>query len=167
MAIQKDSQVTTWLSKLPIFDYQDVLSLSNGESSYSIHCLSPDVRVLLLNLLVWYIDWKSTWVNFPDELTRADLLARAIYEVANQMACSEDIALVIQHLAAISLTQTEIRDNLGAVNTTLASELGEVNSSLATLITSVDGAFPSALIDDIEEILDGVGTILGAAAILP
>lgn len=158
----KDRQITTWLSKQVEFDYDAIQEYSDGESVYFVLCMRPDERALLLSSVNFYADWSDRWVNFPDELTRSDLLARTNESLVKELACSEDIELIITHLAALSLTMTEIRDRLGPAEGDINGRLADISVDLEDLKTAVDNAFPTSIFDQLEPVLNGVGVILGA-----
>ncbi len=61
----------------------------------------------------------------------------------------------------------EIRDRLGDTDADIDLRLTEIEAGIATLNTTVGTLDQSALIDEVEEILNGVGVILGAPDLAP
>lgn len=158
-----DKRITSYASKQITFDKSVSESLTVGESAYYWVCLTPLQRWYLLTLCQFYEDWVNRWTGGWTDTERIDLVASTTYELEEPMACQEDIQALVAAVQGIGLTMQEIRDKISANEE-------DVVTALENIATKIDGlGDPSDLVpylDDLEEVLDGVGTILGAAAIL-
>lgn len=158
-------RVTTYTDKQVAFHKDKLANLTVGESGYYLICLSPAERWVLLTLLSFYDKFYNRWLGdwTRDEID--DLAGATMWRLTCPMACEEDFQLLIGHVAAISLTMTEIRDRLGPAEGDLNGRLQDISTDLEDIKTAVEAAFPSDIFDDLEPILNGVGVILGAAGV--
>lgn len=160
-----DWRITTWASKIPVIDKNDMADYTEGEGDYSVICLTPPSRFVVLSLLAWWHDFYNRWHNFSSQREIDQLYAETFLGVSCPMACSEDIQALVTAVQGIGLTMIEIRDRLGDVDGDLDARLTEVKVALETIDTTVASLDHSSLYDEIEPILSGVGVILGAPAI--
>lgn len=162
-------RVSTWASKQIVFDRDQIQgSLISGESEYVILCMRPDSVAYLLQLATFYQDWRNRWPNWTDS-QRVDLVARTVESLVLPLACSEDIQAIINQLTIIATTQAEIRDRLGPVDSAVTVSLDAIEDKLEEIRLALPDDFPTDIFDQVEEVLNGVGVILGAPgiAILP
>lgn len=162
-------RVTTWSDKQIAFDQSQLQgALVEGEGEYVIICLEPDSVAYLLQLATFYQSWKNRWPGWSDA-DRLDLVTRTVERLIFPMACSEDIQAIIDQLTIIATTQGEIRDRVGPVDTSLQETLDQINTTLTNIQAALPDDFPADIFDQVEEVLNGVGVILGAPslAILP
>lgn len=160
-----DWRITTWASKVPVVDKNDMADLTSGEGDYVVICLTPQSRFVILSLLAWWVDYYNRWHNFSGQREIDQLYAEAFEGVSCEMACSEDIQALVAAVQGMGLTLIEIRDRLGDVDGDLDTRLTEVKVALETIDTTVAALDHSSLYDQIEPILSGVGVILGAPSI--
>ena len=165
-----DTRVETWASKIAVFDYTQCVAMTDGETdeAYTVHCLSPFARWFLLTVASFYGEFTTRWTDWPDGLAE-QVYAESVKGLVNVMACETDVTRIATATEAILAEFQSLNNRVGLgpsgedINGRLADievRLGEILVRLPT--TPLD---PS-LVDQIEEILDGVGTILGAASVL-
>ncbi len=167
MPIVRDRRITTWASKISQIDKASQADLTVGESAYSLVCLTPNSRWLILSLLMFQEVYKKRWVNFSGIREIDQLVAETMEALICPMTCQEDIQAVNSTLQGISLTLIEIRDRLGGGSADLDARLTEIKTEVADLDTTLAGMGLPSLIDKVEPILNGVGVILGAPEIVP
>lgn len=163
----RDDRVTTYLSKQVAFDKQRITDLTVGEDGYVIICLTPTERWFLLTLVEFLTTFRNRFAGGWTEDELQALHAGVLRSLVCPMACETDIQTISATLTTMATVLAEIRDRLGPEEGNLDLRLVDLSDDLEALTTAVSAAFPSSLFDDMEGILDGVGTILGAAAILP
>lgn len=163
----KDRQVVTWLSKQIAFDKAELVALATDEQTdYNIVCLSPLSVAYLMQLAVFYAEWENRWIGFTIS-ERNQLVADTVRSLSSPMACSEDIAAIITELQVMNSHLADLVTKMGDLETTVSGDFATIDATLATIKTAVDSAFPDSIFDELEPILDGVGTILGAPVIGP
>lgn len=160
-----DWRITTWASKIPVIDKDDMAGLTEEEGDYVVICLSPQSRFVVLSLLAWWYDFYNRWHNFSGQREIDQLYAETFSGVSCEMACSDDIQALVTAVQGIGLTMIEIRDRLGDVDGDIDARLTEVKVALDDIDTTVASLDHSGLYDEVEQILNGVGVILGAPAI--
>lgn len=166
-----DRRLETWESKITSFDYDECVLLTNGETdeAYTVHCLTPYARWFLLTLASHYGEFTTRWVNWPNG-EALQTYSEAVQGLVNVMTCETEVTRIAEATEAI-LTEFESlneRVGLGAGGESLNERLADIEIRLGEILVRLPSSpLDPSLIDQIEEILDGVGVILGAAAILP
>jgi hypothetical protein len=166
-----DRKVVTRESKLWRADYSEALAATLGEDDdeYTVHCLTPLSRWLLLGLVHFYGQWPSRWVGDWPEGLPDQVYQEAIKGLIDIMACQTDMTRIADATEAMldRLDSLNDRIGLGPSGQDLNSRLADIETRLGQIITHLpDTPLDPSLIDQIEQILDGVGTILGAATVL-
>lgn len=167
MPITRDRRVTTWASKIIQIDKASQASLTVGESDYTLVCLTPNSRWVILSLLMFEEPYKNRWANFSGIREIDQLIAETAEALICPMACQEDIQAINSTLQGISLTLIEMRDRMGGGSADLDTRLTEIKTELQDLEVSLAGLGLPSLIDKVEPILGGIGVILGAPEITP
>ncbi len=167
MPIVRDRRITTWASKIIEIDKATQADLTVGESDYTLVCLTPNSRWLILSLLMFQEDYKKRWVGFDNDREIDQLIAETAEVLICPMACQEDIQAINSTLQGISLTLIEMRDRLGGGSADLDTRLSEATAELVNIDASLSGLGLPSLIDKVEPILGGIGVILGAPVIAP
>ncbi len=162
-----DERITTYSSKQVAFDRQRIAEFTEEEDGYTIVCLSPSERWFLLSLTEFYTTFRNRFTGDWTEDEFQALHSGVLRSLVCPMACETDIQTISATLTTMATVMAEIRDRLGDSETDIDVRLETIADKIALLTTAVESAVPSSLFDDLEPILDGVGTILGAAAILP
>lgn len=162
-----DERVTTYQSKQVVFDKTRIAELTEEEDGYTIVCLSPSERWFLLTLVEFLTTFRGRFVGGWTEDEFQALHAGTLRSLVCPMACETDILTISATLTTMATVMGEIRDRLGDSETDIDARLETIADKIVLLTTAVESAVPSSIFDDLEPILDGVGTILGATAILP
>lgn len=166
-----DQRVETWASKIAVFDYDAAVELTDGETdeAYTVHCLTPYARWFLLTVTSFYGEFASRWTGWPEG--EADqTYSEAIQGLVNVMTCETEVTRIAVAAEAVLAQFVELNDRIGIgpADESINLRLDDIEARLAEISGKLpDTPLDPALIDQIEEILDGVGTVLGAAAILP
>lgn len=150
----------------------DLLKTQPDADRCTIHFLSGNDRAILLSALR-YVDYLNTrwFVDNPSELgIFTDIERDEIEELLTNakvgiiLACdATDVTTALRMIAAVLAGEAvTFEDDLPAsvdyTSTGISPIMEEIRDLLAGMATEAD---------DIEEILDGIGVILGAAQILP
>ncbi len=161
-----DLSVQTYESKQAYFDKAQLdLDIDDDLGDYFIICISPSSRWLLATLLNFYGEFHNRFENFTER--EADqLVAETLLGLICPMACQEDFQLLISTIAASNVILTDIKDRLGDGNSDIEVRIEELGTEVAALTTSLEALGLPDLIDGVEEILNGVGVILGAPEVV-
>ncbi len=168
-----NKRIETYEDKQVFFDKEVMLELTLGETGYTVHCLDPDERWLLLTLISFYGQWLNRWSTDWTEDERSQLFAKAVRRLVCPVACEEDVKRIADILEAQLPQLTTMNghftnlvtvvDNLEettdvrllAINDTLALIEAELSTSL----------IPANIIDQVEFLLNGIAVILGAPSV--
>lgn len=162
-----DRQITTWLSKQLLFDKTTLTQIAtDDETEYFVVCLSPLSVAYLLQLATFYADWPDRFPDFTQR-ERDDLIATTVKGLVSPLACSEDIADIISQLQTMNTNLAAIATTVGEIHDDFETDLLAIESALQDIKTSIDSAFPSNIFDEVETILAGTATILGATVTTP
>ncbi len=157
-----DRLVVTRESKQAAFDKDWQTILTDGEGDYFLICLSPSSRWLLITLLEFYGEFHNRFLNYSGEREIDQLRSETLEGLICPMACSEDFQALVAEMVTLNATMVEVRDRLGDTDGDLDARLTELVTEVDQLGTIVAGLDTSDLYDQVEEILNGVGVILGA-----
>jgi hypothetical protein len=169
--MSQDQRVETWASKIAVFDHDRMVELTAGEDddAYTVHCLTPRARWLLLTLVSFYGEFTGRYVNWPEGEAR-DAYSETVKGLINVMACQTDMTRIADatEAAVVELQSLNNRIGIGPGGEDINGRLADIEVRLGEILVRLPATpLDPTLIDQIEEILDGVGTILGAAAVLP
>jgi len=165
-----DRRIQTWESKLCRFDYVAAQADTLGEDDlYTVHCLPPLSRWLILTLVSFYGEWASRWVGGWPEGKPEEVYAQTMKGLIDVMTCQTEVTRIADTMEDILAAFQSLNDRVGLGPT--GQDLNSRLADIETRLTDIYGRLPQTpldptLIDQIEQILDGVGTVLGAAAIL-
>lgn len=157
----RDKRVTTWTSKQIAFHKSDMEAQTQGETGYTVVCLTPAERWYLLGLANFYAEFTNRWHGWT-ATERLELTASTQQRMICPMACQEDIQAINNTLVLINATLGNIRDRIGPSEANIDLRLVEIGADIEALEAAVSEAFPDELFDILEPILSGVGVIMGA-----
>lgn len=173
-------KLTTNFSKIGVWDYNDASELTQeeqGVEGYFVLCMPPMARWLLLSMLDFYSVHSSSFLNFPDEITRIDTIAQAYKGLIKDMACETQLTELVTQVTRIADATDELNNRIGqgpqgeSIHDRMYNIeiiLNDMESRLLSIANNVSSsALDPTLIDQIEAILNGVGVILGAASVNP
>lgn len=166
-----DRRIETWDSKITSFDYDECIALTDGETdeSYTVHCLTPYARWFILTLISHYGEFTTRWVGWPAG-DAEQTYSEAVQGLVNVMTCETEVTRIAEATEAIlaEFVTLNERVGLGGGGESINDRLDEIEVRLGQILVRLpETPLDPGLIDQIEAILDGVGVILGAAAILP
>ena len=160
-----DRTVTTWLSKQAEFHKPVMLELTVEEEDVIV-CLSPRARWYLLSVSAMYGEFANRFKEW-DPGEALEMVHDAEASLIMTLGCQSDltrIADALEAMLALMVDQSLVLNQL----TRLADATEAQGAEFTGIGAIIGGAgVDEGLIDQIEEILDGVCTILGAAAVLP
>jgi acyl-CoA hydrolase len=136
------------------------LALSLKDQGSNILCVSDATLYVLQNFMALDIEFKSRWA--------VEKLEHVYYPMSHDHALySQWVDLVQQIQSEVVDMSCEIVDAINLMTDAIedqTAKLTDIETRLTELIA--EEADNDALIDDIEPILDGIGIILGAPALL-
>lgn len=153
-----DRRVTTWKSKQVAFVKTALLDDTLGEDDDYIICISPASVWLLRTMLAFYGYFYNRWLGF----TRSEidqLVAETEVSLVSVLGCETDLKRLADALESMdtkAIDQNLFLQELVAMNTHLAN--------LSDTLVSIGGSSNLVpFLDDVEDVLDDIGTILGIA----
>lgn len=145
----------------------DITTLGQAGGRSGLVCLSESTWELAYSLVTFYGYWRSRYY-FTDPATGdRRTLTDDEYTLVTDM-----VDLAIEELRVTGCEElTEAINNIVAQLELSNDKMDTLNANLTGIQASIDALAaaqtPAADVDDLEEILDSINVILGAAAILP
>lgn len=168
-----DKRIETYQSKQVFFDKSVMTEMITGEDQYTIHCLDAGERWLVLTLVSFYGEWASRWSEDWTDDERFQMYSNIIRRLICPVACETDVQRIADILEAQLPELTTLNASLATLTTSLDTleattdiRLLAINDTLALIEAELStGLIPSALVDQVELLLNAIAVILGAPSI--
>lgn len=171
-----DTRVETWDAKQIAFDYTVAQEMVTGEESndaYTLHCLTPLERWLLLSLISFYPQFEGRWSDDWPSDTKNQLISETTRKLVTFMACETDVTRIADILEEQLPQLTVMNAKLDLIIEALTGMDTTVDTGFTALVTALGdiqgqitaGIFEPDIIDQVELLINGVGIILGAPSI--
>lgn len=168
-----DKRIETYESKQVYFDKETMLALTEGENEYTVHCLEPEERWMLLTLISFYGDWLNRWSTDWSTEERSQLFSNIVRRLVCPVACETDVKRIADILEAQLPQLTTMNGNFSTLITsvdtlevTTDARLLAINDTLELMIAELNtGLIPANIIDQVEFLLNGIAVILGAPSV--
>jgi len=157
----QDVRVTTWKSKQVGFWASALADDTEGETDNYIICITPQSVWLLRTMLAMYGEFYNRFFGFTKDQVD-QLVSETERSLIVPLGCETDLTRIADALEAmlqLQIDQNLFLQQLEAINTHLANVSG-------SLVSLSDGQVGVEHIDDIEETINEVVKILGAAGVI-
>lgn len=154
----QDRRIVTWKSKQVGFKLDDLTSDTEGETDNYILCITPQSVWFLRTMLAMYGQFYNRWFDFDRDIID-QLVSQTEISLTVPLGCETDLTRIADAMEAMLANQID--------QALFLTELQGINNNLAnlngTLVDLGGGETLVPFLDDIEDTLDDIGTILGIA----